>query len=285
MAVRIKKFNPASITDSRIIFILGKRNTGKSILMKDILYHMPRPDFVVAMAPTEDTLMMYREFLPESCIYNHFSQEKLDRIVTLQRELVNRGKKRTVLIILDDCLYQKGVLKSTSMRSIFFNGRHDHISLICAAQYMMEVDVSLRTNIDYIFTMRENILTNRQKLYKYFFGQFTKFDDFDKVMTTCTQDFKSLVLDGTVASTNATDSVLWYKASLNPPPFRLCREVYWKLSKRYGLSNEEIRKLQMQQFEIENATAEVQNGGKRGGGGNILFVQTEGETDGISRSA
>ena len=169
-ALRIRKFDPKTIKESRILFILGKRHTGKSVLLKDLLYHMPRPDYVLAMAPTEDTLRMYREFLPECCIFDHFSHEKLERTVSLQRELVNRGKKRNVMIILDDCLYQKGVLKSTAMWSIFFNGRHDHISLLCCAQYMMEVDVSLRTNIDYVFTMRENILTNRQKLYKYSVG-------------------------------------------------------------------------------------------------------------------
>ena len=143
-SMRIQKFDPRSIKESRIIFLLGKRHTGKSVLMKDLLYHMPRPDYVLAMAPTEDTLNMYREFLPESCIFDHFSQDKLERTVAIQREMVTRGKKRTVLIILGDCMYQKNVLKSTAMRSIFFNGRQEnHISLMCAAQYMMEVDVSL----------------------------------------------------------------------------------------------------------------------------------------------
>ena len=276
--MRIKKFDPRSIGESRIIFILGRRNTGKSTLMQSLLYHMPRPDYVVAMAPTEDTLRMYREFLPESCIFDHFSQDKLERIVSVQRELVNRGKKRTVLIILDDCLYQKGVLKSNAMRSIFFNGRHDHISLMCAAQYMMEVDVSLRTNIDYVFTMRENILTNRQKLYKYFFGQFARFDDFDKVMTACTQDYKTLVLDGTIPSTDVHDSVMWFKASLDVPPFRLCRPVFWAMSKRYGLSQEEVRRAQVKQFEIDNAAADAT--ATTGGGRtrpSILVVQTEDE--------
>ena len=149
-AIRVKKFNPSSIKESRIIFILGKRHTGKSVLMKDLMYHMPRPDYVLAMAPTEDTLKMFREFCPESCIFDHFSQEKLEKVVHLQRELVGRGKKRLIMILLDDCLYQKGVLRSTAMRSIFFNGRHDNICLVCAAQYMMDIDVSLRTNIDYI---------------------------------------------------------------------------------------------------------------------------------------
>jgi predicted AAA+ superfamily ATPase len=275
MSIRIRKFDSSSIKESRIIFILGKRNTGKSVLMKDLLYHMPRPDYVVAMAPTEDTLRMYREFLPESSIFNHFSQEKLDKIVSVQRELVNRNKKRTLLIILDDCLYQKGVLKSTSMRSIFFNGRHDNISLICAAQYMMEVDVSLRTNVDYIFSMRENILTNRQKLYKYYFGQFAKFEEFDKVMNACTQDYKALVLDGTVSSTTPTDCVLWYKARVDIPPFRLSKGVFWTFSERYAISMDLVRKEQTKQFAINNAAAECTKKP------NIMVVQTEDENGDI----
>ena len=281
MSIRVRKFNPKTIKESRILFLLGKRHTGKSVLMKDLLYHMPRPDYVLAMAPTEDTLNMFREFLPESCIFDHFSQEKLERTVSLQRELVSRGKKRTVLILLDDCLYQKGVLKSTAMRHIFFNGRHDHISLMCAAQYMMEVDVSLRTNIDYVFTMRENILTNRQKLYKYYFGQFPKFDDFDKVMTACTQDYRALVLDGTVSSTNATDCVLWYKATTQIPEFKLCLPVFWTFARKYGRSMDEVRKAQAKQFEIENATAEALVQGMQGKQGkaisHITLVQTEDE--------
>lgn len=280
--MRIQKFDPRSIKESRILFLLGKRHTGKSVLMKDLLYHMPRPDYVLAMAPTEDTLKMYREFLPESCIFDHFSQDKLERTVSVQRELVTRGKKRTVLIILDDCLYQKNVLKSTAMRSIFFNGRHDHISLMCAAQYMMEVDVSLRTNIDYIFTMKENILVNRQKLYKYYFGQFNRFEDFDKVMNACTEHYKTLVLDVTVSSNLPTDSVRWYKASMDIPSFRLCKPVYWSLYKKHGLSMEEVRKAQRRQFELETAAADHAEGsGRKKGGSSIAFVQTEDDSEDV----
>ena len=280
MAVRIKKFDPRTMKESRIIFILGKRHTGKSVLMQDLLYNMPRPDYVLAMAPTEDTLKVFRTFLPETCIFDHFSQEKLERTVSLQRELVNRGKKRTVLILLDDCLYQKNVLKSTAMRSIFFNGRHDNIALMCCAQYMMDVDVSLRTNIDYIFTMRESILTNRQKLYKYYFGQFDRFDSFEKVMAACTADYRALVLDGTVASTVATDCVMWYRASTEVPTFRLCREIYWSLARKYGLSDSEVRAMQAQQFAKEAATADALSHAVAAPGrskGAIEVVQTEDE--------
>ena len=253
-SIRVKKFDPKSMKRNRVIFIIRKRHTGKSVLMKDLLYHMPRPDFAIAMAPTEDTLRMFREFLPECCIFDHFSQPKLERLVMVQRELVNRNKNRSVLILLDDCLYQKGVLKSNAMRSIFFNGRHDHITLICSAQYMMDVDVSLRTNIDYIFTMRETILTNRQKLYKYYFGQFPKFDDFDKVMAACTQDYKCMVLDGTMSSCKQpTDCVLWYKARTDVPSFKLCKEAFWKLTRQHGISREKYMRAQTDLFDAETS--------------------------------
>ena len=115
----------------------------------------------------------------------------------------------------------------------------------------MDVDVSLRTNIDYVFTMRETILVNRQKLHKYYFGQYRTFPEFDRVMQACTQNYKCLVLDGTVASTDASDNVMWYKAATELPPFRLCKPIFWKLARKYRLSTEEIRKAQTQQFQLD----------------------------------
>jgi len=253
----IKKFSPATISEGKIIFVLGRRNTGKSVLMKNLLYHMPRPDYAMAMAPTEDTLREFREFLPEACIFDHFAQEKLDKLVTVQRELVSQGKKRTVLIILDDCIYEKGVLKSTAMRYIFFNGRHDHISLICTAQYMMDISCDVRANIDYIMTMRETNRNNRDKLYKYYFGHFEKFSEFDKVMTACTQDYKCLVLDCTLSTTAPHEAVFWYKSSRDVPAFKLCREVYWRWSKKYRLSPEDVRRAKTSQIEAEAASVRV----------------------------
>ena len=284
-SLRIKKFDPTSIRKSTIIFLIGKRNTGKSVLMRDLLYHMPRCDFCLAMAPTDDTIKMYREFLPESCIFDHFSQEKLESAVSLQRELVSRGKTRRLLILLDDCLYQKNVLSSTCMRHIFFNGRHDYITLLCAAQYMMQIQPEFRSNIDYVFALRDNVLNNRRKMHLNFFGQFGSFTEFDRVMSACTNDYKTLVLDGTVSSQNYLDSVMWYKASTNIPDFKLCREIYWKLSDKYGKSASEVRKEQAKQFEIETAAAtalraDAASGGSstRRKGGATIVVQTEDES-------
>jgi ABC-type ATPase involved in cell division len=111
MTLRVKKFDPSTITAGKIIFLLGRRESGKSHLMKELLYYMSKPDLVVAMSPTRDSLDTFATFLPKTCIFDRFSQQVVDTIVVAQRELVKQNKKRTVLLILDDCIYQKGVLK------------------------------------------------------------------------------------------------------------------------------------------------------------------------------
>ena len=257
--------------DHRITFLIGKRHTGKSRLMLDLLSNMPKPDFVMGFAPTDDTLDTFKTFMPASCIFNQFSNDKLERLLSLQRELIRRGKARSVLLILDDCLYQKGVLKSTSMRDLFFNGRHLNVGLICACQYLMDIAPELRTNIDYLFSMRESTISNRQKLHKYFFGQFAKFDEFDRVMAACTQSYSALVMDATIASTKSSECIFWYRAVLDLPSFQLARPVIWTLARQYLKSEEEVRRAQSLQFQMETASASAVADSK------ITVVQTEDE--------
>jgi len=256
MALRIKKFDPSRISDGRILFLIGKRNTGKTVLMNDLLFQMSRPDYAVGMSPTQDTLKLFRTFLPESCIFDHFSQDEIDKIVRVQAELSERGKKRSVLIILDDCIYQRGVLKSTSMRSIFFNGRHDNISLMCTAQYMMDMEPAARANMDYIFLMRETAKNNKDKLYKHYFGfdQLNNYDKFDKVFNACTNNYKCLVLDNTVTTTDTLDAVKWFKANEHTPQFKLGRNVYWQWSKRYSISTEQMKRMHEEQIQQTHQT-------------------------------
>jgi GTP-binding protein EngB required for normal cell division len=53
MKLELKKFDPACIKNDSVIVFIGKRNTGKSYCMKDILsYHQDLPVGVV-ISPTE----------------------------------------------------------------------------------------------------------------------------------------------------------------------------------------------------------------------------------------
>ena len=93
--------------------------------------------------------------------------------------------------------------------------------------------------------MRENIIANRAKLHKFFYGMFEKYDDFSKCMDATTSNFGTMILDNTSKSNEIEECIFWYRADLNTPEFRLGRSIFWKLDETYkkkatSLSNDEI---------------------------------------------
>ena len=59
-------------------------------------------------------------------------------------------------------------------------------------QYALGIPPNLRTNIDYIFILRENIVQNRKRLYDSYAGMFPSFDIFCQVMDQCTENDECL---------------------------------------------------------------------------------------------
>ena len=98
-------------------------------------------------------------------------------------------------------------------------------------QYCMDLPPALRANVDYVFILRENIIQNREKLYKSFFGIFPTFDMFNKVMDACTENYECIVLDNTSKSNKIEDCVFWYKAKMHKN-FKVGAPEYWAEHKR-----------------------------------------------------
>tara|TARA_B100001758_G_C17938233_1_gene366967 strand:+ start:63 stop:473 length:411 start_codon:yes stop_codon:yes gene_type:complete len=109
----------------------------------------------------------------------------------------------------------------------------------------MDLSPDLRANIDYVFVLRENILANKEKIYKNFFGIFPTFDIFNQVMTKCTENFECLVLDNTSRSNEIEDVVFYYKANVRGN-FRVGSAAFWQhhrkhYNEHYDDSDEEER--------------------------------------------
>ena len=48
-------------------------------------------------------------------------------------------------------------------------------------------------------------------------------------MQSCTQNHSCLVIDNTNPSASIQTSIFHWKARLHPPPYKLCKLVFWKL--------------------------------------------------------
>tara|TARA_R110000803_G_scaffold91942_8_gene159445 strand:+ start:79 stop:861 length:783 start_codon:yes stop_codon:yes gene_type:complete len=233
MNIQLRKFNPASMKDDKVCVLIGKRNTGKSTLVTDILYHKKHLPAGIVMSATEEGNHHYQQFVPDLFIYGDYDKDAIERVLERQRQILMHKKPISpAFILLDDCMYDKKFMKDTCIRKCFMNGRHWKIFFMLTMQYCMDLSPDLRANVDYVFILRENIIQNREKLYKAFFGIFPTFDMFNQIMNACTENYECLVLDNTSKSNKIEDCVFWYKAKLHPQ-FRIGSPQLWNYHKKH----------------------------------------------------
>ena len=94
-------------------------------------------------------------------------------------------------------------------------------------QYALGITPNLRTNIDFIFILRENYVSNRKRLYEHYAGMFPTFEMFSQVMDQCTENYECLVINNSAKSNKLEDQVFWYKADAHPD-FHIGAEEFWR---------------------------------------------------------
>jgi hypothetical protein len=255
MSLELRKFDMKNISfksnESKgpVIVLIGKRDTGKSFLVRDLLYYQQDIPIGTVISGTEEGNGFYGKMVPRLFIHNEYNTAIIENILKRQRTVLKQIKKemetykRTTIdprafVILDDCLYDNTWSRDKMMRLLFMNGRHWKIMLVITMQYPLGIPPTLRTNIDYVFILRENYIANRRRIYDNYAGMFPTFESFCQVMDQCTENYECLVINNNVKSNKLQDQVFWYKAE-NHNDFRLGSKEFWELSKNYNSDDEE----------------------------------------------
>jgi len=234
MEIQLKKFDMNQITHDKTVVLIGKRDTGKSFLCKDILYHHKNVPAGSVISGTEAANEFYSNMVPPIFIHEEYQPIIIENLLKRQKQLLleKRDGKQIdprAFLILDDCLYDNSWVKDTNVRSLFMNGRHYHILFILTMQYALGIPPNLRTNIDYVFILRENYVSNRKRLYEHYAGMFPTFEMFCQVMDQCTENYECVVINNNAKSNQLVDQVFWYKA--NPhEDFKIGAKAFWDYS-------------------------------------------------------
>jgi hypothetical protein len=234
MELNLKKFNIGEITHDKVVVLIGKRDTGKSFLCKDILYHHKQIPVGQVISGTEAANEFYSSIVPKVFIHEEFQPIIVQNMLKRQKILLEKMKtERNIdpraFLILDDCLYDNSWIRDKNVRSLFMNGRHYKILFILTMQYALGIPPNLRTNIDYIFILRENYVSNRKRLYEHYAGMFPTFELFCQVMDQCTENYECLVINNNSKSNKLQDQVFWYKATPHDD-FKIGADSYWNYS-------------------------------------------------------
>lgn len=212
--MEFKKFDITKSIKGKMVLILGARGKGKTVLAKDLLYH--NQDFTnnYLFSPTERFAeQTFKNIFPDKNVQNDFSENVLDSIIKTQHTTKTTKKDR--LVVMDNCCYDKGFVKSKSLLELFCNGRHLNIAGILTIPYPLSLPPVMRGNIDYIFISKVTILSYKKRIYECYASMFETFEEFCKVFDQITHDYTFFVIDNTVHSNTIQDCIFWYKAEMH----------------------------------------------------------------------
>jgi hypothetical protein len=254
-SLQLQKFDMKNISfkpnESKgpVVVLIGRRDTGKSFLVRDLLYYHQEIPIGTVISGTDEGNGFYGKMVPKLFIHNEYNTAIIENILKRQKTVLKQVKKEIetykrstidprAFVILDDCLYDNTWARDKMMRLLFMNGRHWKIMLIITMQYPLGVPPTLRTNIDYVFILREPYIANRKRIYDNYAGMFPTFESFCQVMDQCTENYECLVINNNSKSNKLQDQVFWYKAD-NHNDFKLGSKEFWELSKGYQSGDDE----------------------------------------------
>jgi len=255
MTLELKKFDMRSITfkpdenKGPVCCLIGRRDTGKSFLVRDLLYHHQDIPVGTVISGTEAGNGFYAKLVPKLFVHHAYTSEIIDKVYRRQKIAVKQfereresGRRQPsdprCFVILDDCLYDNKWTRDKLMLALFLNGRHWKVFLVITMQHPLGIPPALRTNVDYVFILRENYITNRKKIYDNYASMFPTFESFCSVMNQCTENFECIVINNNTKSNKLEDQVFWYRAAEHGP-FRLGSKLFWELSKNLADDSDE----------------------------------------------
>ena len=255
MNLELKRFDMKSISfkpnESKgpVVVLIGRRDTGKSFLVRDLLYYHQDIPIGTVISGTEEGNGFYGKLVPKLFIHNEYNTAIIENILKRQRGVLKQIKKEMeqfkrssidprTFVILDDCLYDNTWARDKLMSLLFMNGRHWKVMLLITMQYPLGIPPTLRTNIDYVFILREPYIANRKRIYENYAGMFPTLESFCQVMDQCTENYECLVINNNAKSNKLQDQVFWYKADAHND-FRLGSKEFWELSKQLNDEEEE----------------------------------------------
>lgn len=239
--VKIRKFDVSTMKPDSVVVAIGRRRSGKSTLIRDILYQMRIIPRGYVMSGTEHASPFFSQFVPPKYTFSGFRSHILQNLIEVQKKkvakeiaflketAVSRGlpagqpkptNETRQFLVMDDLLAEaKEWTKDENVRDLFFNGRHYNIFYTLSLQSMQGIPSSFKGNADYIFIFKESSPDTRKKINQVF--GFGSYDDFSSLMDACTNDYECLVIDTTSKTNKVEDMVFFYKARTEIPTFRM----------------------------------------------------------------
>jgi len=232
----LAEFDVKSIPLDATIVAVGKRRTGKTWVLRNLMYEK-RLAFTggIVFSQTDRLNQFWQQYVPSAYIYSKYDPAILQLVFKRQLEiresnrLTEQEKEKALpfFILLDDVISDPKLKFDEQLIELFVSGRHYKLFVLITTQYAKSITPTLRGNTDFCFVMRTIQERQLESLYDDFANFLTR-DAWHQIVKDNTQDNEVLVID----TCNDIDKeplqmLHWWKA-IDPGPFLMGTKAYWE---------------------------------------------------------
>ena len=247
-SIDLSSFDVNKIKPYNTCVFIGKRGTGKTVLLKDILYNFKELPIGAVISQTAKVTKDFHGIIPDCLIHSRYKPDFIEKIFRSQEkklenlhndlydEIPDRQERMEYIksdinnycfIVMDDMISDSKTWKNDDkFQSIFFEGRHYLIFFILTMQEPLAIPPKLRSNIDFFFITFTNNNQDIEKLYNIAGGAFNNKKEFRSVLQACTKDYSCMVVDNVVNKNEIEDRIFYYKAKIRKN-FKVCLDQFW----------------------------------------------------------
>lgn len=258
---QINKFRTNQIEQTDNILIIGMRNTGKSFIIRDLLYNINNNNnnlkipFGTIISTTEGCNQFYEKFIPQILIFDELSVDLLKLLVKRQNLIKNKIEngeniESPSFIVFDDCMYDKESVNNIYYYHLIKNRKIYKNLILTSFQYCINIDDRLKDELDYLFILRESFEKERYKIYSKYCSFIPSFDYFNHFMNNCTNNYECLIIDLKNKHLNWYERIFWYKSEIYND-FKICDKDIWDYSKqklKRDIDNLDVNNIQNYDF-------------------------------------
>lgn len=217
----ISKFDVSTITEPFSLAIIGKRLSGKTTQIKNLLEHFSTTnayDEYFIVSPVEESNKKYSDIVDNPIfIANKLNEQYFEKILRKQKS----DTKNRILVILEDCITSKGMWNNSYiMRNFLLTHKNFRISLIITMQFPLNL-TSININFDYISLCNDEIVSNIKRMYDFYAGIFPSFDAFRQIFSQIATNYSSLLIKNSETQNYFLQRIFWFETKLIVENFKI----------------------------------------------------------------
>lgn len=219
-------FDPLTMPHNFSMAIYGRRRSGKTIVLKDILSKIKKWfDSAYLFSETIDDQPLLYNFIPKENRFNSFDQEKIRKIYTKQQGYirqemdknpkVDKSKLKHILFIFDDCINAVDFRSSEILNKIHVSGRHTNCASIILSQEVggkNGINKVQRTNEDIIISFFQKADYDRELIISQYLSIVDKKIGNEIYRSLTSKDFHCIVIENYKTTQKYEEFVHWYLA-------------------------------------------------------------------------